>query len=255
MRDKFSKILPYLVAIFIVEQMTLLKWWLDAYIGQPSPYLLFFLPIIISVWYGGIGPGLLAIVLAGFSVALFFLPDGSSSVVMLRVIRLGLFAGEALTVTWLCYLLQIAKGNADEQLREARRIAQEAKKSEERHRLMTSELPQYAIVMLDVEGRMENWNKGPAQLFQYVGREALGENFAIFYASEDRNNGLPGGHLQRAGEEGLLEASGWRVRKDGSQIWVESIIAPLRDETGRLLGYSLLMHETTERKQAEDALR
>lgn len=125
----------------------------------------------------------------------------------------------------------------------------------ERYRLLINAVTDYAIFMLDTEGRIATWNLGAKRFKGYEEAEILGQNFAVFYTGEDRQRGVPARALQTAAIEGKFEAEGWRIRKDGSRFWAHVIIDPIRTPSGDLLGFAKITRDLTERKLAESAIR
>jgi PAS domain S-box-containing protein len=132
---------------------------------------------------------------------------------------------------------------------------QAIRQSEERFRLLVESMQDYAILMLDSEGRVTSWNTGAERIKGFTQEEILGESFACFYTPEDRNLGHPARALERAAADGRYEQEAWRVRKDGSRFWGNIIVAALRDDEGHLLGFSEVTRDLTERKRTEEALR
>ena len=128
------------------------------------------------------------------------------------------------------------------------------RESEERFRMMVANVRDYAILMLDADGRIATWNAGAEQLKGYKAEEIIGKHFSIFYPKEDLERGKPEMELKVAGSEGRCEDEGWRVRKDGSQFFADVVITALRDESGELRGFSKVTRDITERKEAEKEL-
>lgn len=134
-----------------------------------------------------------------------------------------------------------------------RRQAGEAlRQSEERLRLMIESVKDYALIMLDPDGRVVSWNNGAQRIKGYTAEEIIGQHFSRFYPAPDVSSGLPGKALTTAAAEGRFEHEGWRVRKDGSQFWADVIITAVRDQGGRLLGFVKVTRDLTERKRAEE---
>ncbi len=132
----------------------------------------------------------------------------------------------------------------------------ELRESEERFRLMVSAVKDYAIFMLGPTGEIVTWNEGAERLKGYTASEIIGKNFAsCFYAKEDVLDGKPARELEYAASRGSFEDEGLRVRKDGSTFWASVVITALRDADGKLLGYSKVVRDITERKRAEEELR
>jgi len=136
-----------------------------------------------------------------------------------------------------------------------RKQAEEAlRQSEERFRLLVSAVKDYAIFMLDVDGRVASWNAGAERFKGYEAQEIIGQPFSRFYTPEDLAKNKPAEELRVATAEGRVEEEGWRVRKDGSRFWANVVITALRDQQGNLLGFSKITRDVTERKQTQEAL-
>ena len=125
---------------------------------------------------------------------------------------------------------------------------------EERFRLLVTSVTDYAIYMLDREGRVATWNPGAERFKGYTADEIIGQHFSRFFTPEDLAAGLPARALQAAAEEGRFEAEGWRLRKDGTRFWVNAVIDSIRSPDGSLLGFAKITRDLTERKQAADEL-
>jgi PAS domain S-box-containing protein len=128
------------------------------------------------------------------------------------------------------------------------------RESQERYRLLVEGVKDYAIIMLDVEGRITSWNTGAERIKGYLAEEIVGEHFSRFYPAEDVGRGKPELELKVAAEEGRCEYEGWRVRKNGTRFFANIVITALRDEAGHLRGFAKVTRNITERKQAEEAL-
>ena len=129
------------------------------------------------------------------------------------------------------------------------------RESEERFRLMVQGVRDYAIFMLDPEGRISTWNQGAKRNKGYEAEEIIGKHFSTFYTQEDVERGYPEEVLRLAVQKGRFEDEGWRVRKDGSRFWASVVITAVRDEEGNLRGFSKVTRDITERKKAEEALQ
>jgi PAS domain S-box-containing protein len=120
--------------------------------------------------------------------------------------------------------------------------------------LLVQNVTDYAIYMLDPKGIVSSWNAGAARFKGYRADDIIGQHFSRFYTDEDRASGLPARALKIALEEGRFEAEGWRVRMDGSRFWASVVIDPIRDDTGRHVGFAKITRDLTERKLAAEAL-
>jgi PAS domain S-box-containing protein len=123
-----------------------------------------------------------------------------------------------------------------------------------RYRLLVNAVTDYAIYMLDPNGRITSWNPGARRLKGYEEAEILGQHFSRFYIDEDRAAGLPALALATAAKDGRFEREGWRVRKDGSRFWAHVIVDPIRNPAGELVGYAKITRDLTERRDAQLAL-
>jgi PAS domain S-box-containing protein len=126
--------------------------------------------------------------------------------------------------------------------------------SEERFRLLVESVTDYAIYMLDPDGVVSSWNTGAQHAKGYLADEILGQHFSRFYTEEDRAADLPRRALRTAEQQGGFEAEGWRCRKDGTRFWANVVIRPMRDNSGKLLGFSKVTRDLTERQEAQKAL-
>ncbi|HUJ69423.1 MAG TPA: PAS domain S-box protein, partial [Syntrophorhabdales bacterium] len=127
--------------------------------------------------------------------------------------------------------------------------------SEERLRLLVEGVQDYAIFMLDEHGRVASWNSGAERIKGWKEQEILGQNFSRFYPPELIEQDLPRRELEIATAAGQYHEEGQRLRKDGSRFWVDVTITALRTAEGRLRGFAKLVHDITERKEAENKLR
>jgi PAS domain S-box-containing protein len=136
-------------------------------------------------------------------------------------------------------------------LTERRNVEEELRQSEQRFRLLVEGLKDYALFMLDPDGRVATWNMGAERIKGYRASEILGAHFSRFYAPEDIASGRPEAGLQRALDEGRFEDEAWRVRKDGTRFWASVVITSLREATGRHIGFAKVTRDLTERLRAE----
>jgi PAS domain S-box-containing protein len=123
--------------------------------------------------------------------------------------------------------------------------------SERQFRLLVESVADYAIFMLNVEGRIVTWNSGAARIKGYDAADIIGHDHSRFYTEEDRALGLPAQALQSARVHGRHEAEGWRVRKDGGRFWAHVVVEAIRSDDGQLIGFSKVTRDITERREAQ----
>jgi PAS domain S-box-containing protein len=153
--------------------------------------------------------------------------------------------------------------NEEERLRSVANLQQRAQILEKELALRESSVPfrllveavqDYAIFMLNPEGRVSSWNVGAERIKGYKADEILGRHFSCFYPEEDVRGDKPGRELVGATSEGRFEDEGWRIRKDGSRFWANVIITAIKDDSGKLLGFAKITRDITERMQTHKAL-
>jgi len=126
--------------------------------------------------------------------------------------------------------------------------------SERQLALLVRGVTDYAIYMLDVDGRVANWNAGAERAKGYLAAEIVGKHFSCFYSIADQANNEPGKALATARSEGKFETRGWRYRKDGTAFWAHVIIDAIYDEMGTLIGFAKITKDVTKEKLAADRL-
>src|ERR1700754_364485 len=120
--------------------------------------------------------------------------------------------------------------------------------SETQFRILVQGVADYAIYMLDPDGRVSSWNSGAERIKGYLPDEIIGRHFSHFYTEEDRESGIPDRNLSIAGSVGRVEDEGWRIRKDGTRFWAHVVIDRILDDHGTLVGYAKVTRDVTEQK-------
>jgi PAS domain S-box-containing protein len=143
-------------------------------------------------------------------------------------------------------------GNLIEELRQAN---DQLRESEQQYQKMISEVQDYAIILLDTEGNIQNWNNGAQLIKGYAPKEIVGKNFRIFYCKEDRAKQLPEQLIAEAALSGKVTHEGWRLRKDGTKFWGSVVITALHNSARQVIGFSKVTRDLTERKAYEDSLK
>jgi PAS domain S-box-containing protein len=126
--------------------------------------------------------------------------------------------------------------------------------TEGRFRLMVESVVDYAIYLLDAQGRVASWNAGAERIKGYRADEIIGQPFSRFYLPEDIAAGKPARDLELAAREGRVAEEGWRVRKDGQIFWASVLLSAVRDDGGKLIGFTKVTRDLTEKKRAEAEL-
>ena len=135
----------------------------------------------------------------------------------------------------------IRENRAEEQLQQARREFES----------LVQDVEDYAIFRLDVDGHVESWNRGAEAIKGYEREEIVGEHVRTFHTEADREAGHAEELLERARETGRAVDTGWRVRADGSHIWVNAVVTALRDDDGELRGFLKVTRDMTERRERQ----
>lgn len=137
-----------------------------------------------------------------------------------------------------------------------RREAEETqRKSDAQFRLLVQQVHDYAILLLDPDGRVVSWNEGARKIKGYTADEVLGRSIEMFYPADVVALGYPGHELEVAARDGRFEDEGWRVRKDGSRFWANVVITAIRDAHESVVGYAKVTRDLTARREAEERSR
>lgn len=126
---------------------------------------------------------------------------------------------------------------------------------DDEYRLLIDGVEEYAIFLLDTQGRVASWNPGAERIKGYRRSEIVGQSFAVFYPPEDIAAGKPARELELASEHGSYAEEGWRIRKNGERFWASVLLTALRDNTGELRGFGKVTRDLTERLEAENIAR
>jgi PAS domain S-box-containing protein len=143
-----------------------------------------------------------------------------------------------------------------EEARRHRAEDEELRRHRALFRSLVNGVTDYAIYMLDAEGRIATWNRGAEAMEGYAAEEVIGKSADILFPPEEAARGKVRQILDHAARKGRFEEEGWRVRRDGTRLWMSVVITALRDEeSGELQGFVKVARDMTERKKADEALR
>jgi PAS domain S-box-containing protein len=110
----------------------------------------------------------------------------------------------------------------------------------------------YAVFLMDPDGRVRTWNAGAEHLLGYRSEEVLGQPFSIFFLPEEIQQGIPRKELDQAAAESRAADDRWAVRKDGSRIWICGVTIALRDSA--MQGFGKIMRDHTPMKLAQEQI-
>jgi PAS domain S-box-containing protein len=160
--------------------------------------------------------------------------------------KIGLILGTALG------LLATAAAGVGAVRKGARRRSAEAAQqhSEDQYRTLLNEVHDYAILLLDLKGRVVTWNSSAERIKGYDAEQIIGENFSCFFPHDDIKRGRPEEILRIAAANGRHEEQSMRVRKDGSQFVASLTYTALMDAAGKPRGFSEITRDLSETKES-----
>lgn len=250
--QRHSRLQRYGIAIVSPIGAVLLTHFLWWHI-QPITYPFFLAAVVISSWYGGLKPGLLSTVLAALLSEYFFLPIRYSFGISFNNLgRLAYFVIVAILICSFNARMRATQRRAERNYALLLENQNRLRESEERFRLLVEGVQDYAIFMLDCEGRFTSWNVGAERILGYQETEILGQPFSCIFTPDDIKNGRPEEALQLAIATGQAQDDRWHLRKEGTRLWAHGIVTPIRDGTGNFRGFAKILQDMTERKQAEE---
>ncbi len=228
-----------------------IRWSLAPWLGDHAAYLLFTAPIVVAAAFGGVGAGLGAVILG--LIAGFVLGGRDQPVVLAATEALTyLLAATGITLVGaeigrLRRNSATSDGGAAAGARQAEDLASELN-------LLIDGATEYAICMLDPEGRVLIWNAGGQRLMGWSEAEVVGQHVATFYPQDARQAGKPRADLARVQVEGKIEEDAWFLRKDGSEFLAHVSITALHDQAGVLRGFGKVLRDVTGQRASERAL-
>lgn len=136
-------------------------------------------------------------------------------------------------------------------LTERMQATEALRRSHEQFQILVDGVTDYAIYMLDPQGRVTNWNSGAERIKGYSRAEIIGKHVSTFYTDEEREAGAPQQAMAAALRDGRYEKEGWRVRKDGSRFWAHVVVDAVRNAEGEVMGFAKVTRDITERTEAQ----
>lgn len=135
--------------------------------------------------------------------------------------------------------------------REKERLLQALSESERNYRFLVDGAKDYALFLLKPNGRIATWNAGAERLYGYRADEVINRHYSFLFMADDVRRGLPDQELRQARARGPFHNEGLRLRKDGSSFWASVSAAAFFGDGGKLMGFSKVVRDITERKQWE----
>jgi PAS domain S-box-containing protein len=121
-------------------------------------------------------------------------------------------------------------------------------------RRIVEEATDFAILLLDTDGLIVNWNAGAEGIFGFPADEVIGRHFELLFLEVDRLRGAPMQELETARREGRADDTRWHLGRNGRLRFMDGVTMPFRDDEGRLIGFSKFGRDITERQRAESRL-
>ncbi len=239
-----KRLAPYGVAILSVALAAAVRLEMDPLLNESATLLTFAVAVILTSWFGGFWPGLLAVALSLLASDYFFVAPRYS------VFRYDSRADEIRAILFAVFGLLFSMIFA-----RLRASIEAERRVRERFQLLVDGVKDYAIFMLDAKGRVSSWNPGAERIKGYQPNEIIGRDFSVFYTLEDVESGKPRRALEIAAAEGRYDESGWQVRRDGSRFWASGVVTASRDRRGELIGFTVITRDVTERKILEEKTR
>jgi formate hydrogenlyase transcriptional activator len=137
---------------------------------------------------------------------------------------------------------------------EQRAAMEMVRRQDQQLRSIVEGVRDYAMYLLDCDGKVMAWNPGAERILGYTAEDIIGKDYSRFFTQEDQNRGLPAELIRIAVQKGPTEQQNWRVRKDGSRFWGEIVVTAIRDSVDNVIGFAIITRDSTDRKQAEEAL-
>lgn len=242
----------YAVALGAVVLAALVRFAAGPGPGASAGYLLFIIAVLVTGLLGGPIPAAAATLLSIIVVQMLFAGSMTDS---------GALADLLIFLVAASLAIGLARRLARSTLRAAQNVEREVRRSRadtesaDELNLLIDGAADYAIYMLDPDGRITIWNKGVERLKGWTEAEVIGQSSAIFYPPDEVAQGRPEQDLERARREGVFRQEDWRLRKDGSRFLADVSLTALYDESGELRGFGKVIRDVTEQRAADSRLR
>ena len=129
----------------------------------------------------------------------------------------------------------------------------ELKSSQEKYRILVEGVKDYAIFIIESDGRIATWNRGAQRILGYNAKEVIGKNFEIFRTNEDdRKNAIE--ELEQVKRVGQYHEIGLRNRKDGSYFWADVLTTKIF-HNAQQRGFAKIIRDISKQKTNEENLK
>ncbi|TCS03919.1 PAS/PAC sensor signal transduction histidine kinase [Caulobacter sp. BK020] len=228
-----------------------IRWLLTPWLGDHAAYQLFTAPVAVAAAFGGVSAGLGATFLGLIAGFAFSRRDPLDALAATEALTFLLAATGIVLVG--VEIGRLRRRSASSEHGAATR-ARQAEDLASEFNLLIDGATEYAICMLDPEGRVLIWNAGGQRLMGWSEAEVVGQDVAAFYPQDTRQAGKPQADLARAQAEGKIEDEAWILRKDGSEFLAHVSITALHDQAGALRGFGKVVRDVTDQRASERAL-
>jgi PAS domain S-box-containing protein len=241
-----SRLLRYGFAVLIVAGAAALRHALETRYGPLPPYILFYPSVMLVAIVGNATPGIFATVLSAAYAAVFLLQPAGQ----MRIGNVSDMIGLVVFATMGVLISLMAGAVYRSRQRDQLRSQEVLRDIEDRFRNVVEGVEDYAIFMLDLQGRVVSWNIGAERIMGWSTSGVLGQDFAVFFPAEAVNSGRPGEQLKIASAQDKFRGVSERLRKNGSRFWADEVITARRDDQAHLTGYTVVTRDISERRQA-----
>ncbi len=241
----------YGVAVGAVALAAAVRLALQPWLEHRSPYLLFTAPVVVAAALGGVGPALLTTAL-GLIVGAAF--GGFDSLAAAADAEAGIYLLTAAAIVLVGREVGRLRARALQSAEQAVERARHAADLAAQLNLLIDSATEYAMYLLDADGKVLIWNKGAERLKGWTEDEIVGGDSARFYPKDAQERGKPKADLARAALEGRIEEEDWRRRKDGSEFLAQISMTALHDGQGRLQGFAKVLRDVTDQRAGQQAL-
>jgi PAS domain S-box-containing protein len=250
--QRYGLIIPILLLAFILKLELV-----ESLPGADVPYRFFYIAVLLVARCGGLGPALTATLVGGLMGTFFFADPHNSLHLAQRedALRLVGFLLESMLISFVGSTLFVVREQAEQHRQEIRRQQEQLAESERRYRLLVEGVRDHAVLLLDPQGGVTNWNSSAERILGLPGRAILGSHVATL-ARPDEAETLQA--LEQVGCSGgpeHWEWVGWLTRQDGKRLWAEEVITALRNNLQEIQSFSVVLRDLTERHQAAEVLR